>query len=243
MRSQPPSRDSVRSALDGSFLSEVSKPVAQAVIRDSVLHRVRAGELFMAQTESQRSGIVVSGLVRVFVSFLDGRERTLREVVPGGAVGIAALGGLPNAVNVQALVDSHVLDIQPESLAELASTESSLAMALLREVSLRLRDTEAMIAAEFGPVRQRLARRLIDVALETPEEPAIARLSHNKLSIQLGCSREWISKTLAAFRREGLVGVHEGHIRLLDPIGLQAVARGWSALDGGEWQPADARKV
>lgn len=197
----------------------------------------------MAQTEDQRSGIVVAGLVRVFVSLLDGRERTLREVIPGGAVGIAAFSGLPNAVNVQALVDSHVLDIQPELLTRLASTESSLAMALLREVSLRLRDTEAVMAAEFGPVRQRLARRLIDAALETPEEPAVASLNHGKLSIELGCSREWITKTLAAFRREGLVVVHEGHIRLLDPVRLQAVARAWSALDGGESQPSEASEL
>ncbi len=243
MKLQPPNQDSVRSALERSFLRDVSAPVAGAIVREAVMHRVRAGELFMAQTEDQRCGIVVSGLVRVYVSLLDGRERTLREVVPGGAVGVAAFSGLPNAVNVQGLVDSHVLDIQPELLTALAFTESTLAMALLREVSLRLRDTEALMAAEFGPIRQRLARRIIDAALETPEEPRVARLNHSRLSVQLGCSREWVTKTLAAFRREGLVTVHAGHIRLLDPVRLQAVAHAWSALDGGESQPAEASEM
>lgn len=242
MSTQPPNRDSLRTALAHSFLREVPAPVGEAVIRDAVVHRIRAGELFMAQTEEQRSGIVVSGLVRVFVSLLDGRERTLREVLPGGAVGIAAFSGLPNAVNVQALVDSHVLSIEPKRLTELAATEPSLAMALLREVSMRLRDTEELMTAELGPIRQRLARRLLEAALETPEEPAVAQLNHTKLSVQLGCSREWVTKTLASFRREGLVGIHEGHIRLTDPVRLQAVARAWSALDGAA-APAEAREM
>lgn len=215
-----------------SFLGEVAPPLAETIVRDAVLHRVRAGELYMTQEERGRCGIVVSGLMRVFVARGNGQERTLREVEPGAAVGVGGFAGLPNSVNVQALVDSSVLDLDGDALTALAAREPSLAMALLREVTLRLRDTEAVLAAELGPIRQRLARRLLNAAA-TAAEPEVARIGHAALADQLACSREWITKSLAAFEREGLVAPEgRSRIRLLDPLRLHAVARGLPPIIG-----------
>lgn len=232
-RAQLPNPDLIRAALSISFLRNLAPATTDYLLRGALLSRVRAGDVFIVQAEEHRCAIVVDGLVRVFVALVTGHERTLREVEPGGAVGISAFSGLPSAINAQAVVDSHVLDIDPERLTNAAATESTLAMALLHEVSARLRDTEELMAAELGPIRQRLARRLLDLALESRDEPDIARVGHAELAEQLGCSREWVTKTLATLRVEGLIEPEARHrIHLLDPIGLHALARAWRTMEG-----------
>lgn len=223
----------MREALAKSFLADVPAATSRAVLGTAIAARVRAGELFIEQYAPHRCGIVINGLMRVFVSLPDGRERTMREVGPGGAVGIAAFSGRPNSASVSAIVDSHVLELDPHALTETAASDAGLSMALLHELSQRLDDTQLLMTAELGPIRQRLARRLLDAAAETRDDPAVAHITHTELAEQLGCSRESITRALARLRADGLVESARGRaIRLLDPVGLHLVARAWDALDG-----------
>lgn len=234
-RAKFPGTTVVRDIVARSFLRDVPPPVANRLIRDAVVHNARAGEVFIVQSEGQRCAIVLTGLVRVFVALDTGQERTLREVTPGGAVGIAAFSGQPSIINAEAIVDSDLLEIDPERLSRHASQEPALAMALLREVSARLRDTEQVMTAEFGPIPQRLARKLLDSAAETRDEPAVARVSHAELGAQLGASREWITKVLADLQRQGLIELAgRRRIRVTDPHRLLAMARAWHTLTGPE---------
>ncbi|HEX2766710.1 MAG TPA: Crp/Fnr family transcriptional regulator [Candidatus Limnocylindria bacterium] len=231
----------VHEALAGSFLRGVSQSTVETLMRRAVTHHVRAGEVFIVQSGGQRCAIVLTGLVRVFIVLENGNERTVGEVMPSGAVGIAAFTGLPSNINVQAILDSDVLEMDPAQLTGQASLDATLAVALLREVSARLRDTEQQMAAEFGPVAQRLSRRLLDSAAEAREEPAVAHVSHAELALQLGCSREWITKLLADFQRRALIQL-EGRrrIRVTDPLGLLAMSR---AADAGPVTRLDSRSV
>lgn len=231
---QPPTKADVQRALAASFLADVDAQTARAVTETGTLHLVRAGEIFIGQAETHRCGIIVNGLARVFLSLTDGREKTVREVTMGAAVGVAALTGIPNPVSVQAVVESHVLDLDPRALIARAERVPSLAMAIAREVTHRLHDTYRVMAVEFGNVRQRLARLLIDLAAGRPEEPAIVTASHPELAARLGCSREWVTRTLAAFRRDGLVATERDRILLLDPMRLHVVANAWRTIPGVE---------
>ena len=236
--SQPSIHTALREALANSFLADVSPATCRTILDSSVVARLRAGELFIEQYEAHRCAIAISGLLRVFVSLPDGRERTMAEVGLGGAVGIAAFSGRPNSASVSAIVDSHVLELDPRALTETASSDAPLAMALLHEVSRRLDDTQMLMTAELGPIRQRLARRLLDAAAETRDGPDLAYVSHAELAEQLGCSREWVTRSLSRLRADGLVASIRGRaIRVLDPIGLHLVAKAWDALDGAE-EPA-----
>lgn len=231
---QVPSRAVVKEALARSFLADIDPAIAQSLTHDAVVYRARAGETFLGQDEEQRCAIMVNGLGRVFLILPDGREKTVRDVQSGAAVGVAALTGLPNAVSVQAVTDSHLLDLDPERLAKLALRDVGLAMAIAREVTRRLHDTYALMAGELGPVRQRLARLLLDRAAETRDDPAVARISHPELALQLGCSREWVAKNLAGLRRDGVLRTERDQIRLLDPVRLHLIANAWQTIDGAE---------
>ena len=59
-----------------------------------------------SEAEAERFGVLVRGLLRVYMHASDGRQVTVRSVRPGDVLGAPALVGGPAPVFVQALTDS-----------------------------------------------------------------------------------------------------------------------------------------
>jgi CRP-like cAMP-binding protein len=223
-------REAVVAAVGTSFLGGLPEPILTALQFGAILHHVAAGLVFIEETEPNWVGIIVSGLARVYLDPPDGPELTVRYVRPGSAVGVAALAGTEYPVSVRAITPCRVLQLDLNQVRMVVEREPTAAAAVGRELAARLFDTYQELATlARGSVRQRLAGQLLEVIDEDVEtgrqgHPLTVTRTHQELAAAIGSAREVVSKTLAAFAREGMVELGRGTIHLLDPVQLHLVA-------------------
>lgn len=170
--------------------------------------------------------LLVSGLVRVFVLAPDGRTLTVRYVRPGGLMGALSLYAPDYALpaTTQAVVDSRFLSFPAATVRHAAETSPDVAQALLTELSQRVQTFVDEIAwGAFASVRQRVARRLLDLAAEGMQgKEMVARVSQAQLAAECGTVRGVVVRELQKLRAQGLVATRRDMIAVLDPAGLLA---------------------
>ena len=212
--------------LAASFLGDLETPLVDAIRQHSVVHHHQSGDIVVSETDGDWTGILLSGMVRVFLRTPAGRQVTLRHVRPGGSIGIGALLGA-GAVSAQAVTDCAVMHLDHAQVLRLAEQHASLAIAISRELSIRLTETyREVVLREQGSLRQRLARQLLHFAGEIdPERPLVLPMSHEELADAVGSAREVVSRHLARFRSEEILALDRGQITLVDPVRLEETAR------------------
>ena len=120
--------------------------------------------------------LVISGVVRVFVTAPDGRTMTIRYCRPGALIGAPSLFAAPYAMPAptQALVDVELLRMSPTIARRAAERDVRVAISLLGELSERvLTFVWEISGSAFATVRQRVARHLLDLASERLPETGI----------------------------------------------------------------------
>jgi CRP/FNR family transcriptional regulator len=217
----------VRAAIGSSHLAGVPEPLLAPLIEDAVRLVVPAGSLVRREGErGPHLELVISGLVRVFVSSPDGRTLSVRYCRSGALVGVVSLfqpsyvmpGGL------QALVDTELLVLRAAAVRAMSDRERAVADALIAELSERVYRFVAEIpGASFATVRQRVARHLLDLASDRQQGSLlVAAVSQQAMAEAVGSVREVVVRALGELRREGLVETGAGGIRILDPDRLAA---------------------
>jgi CRP-like cAMP-binding protein len=212
-------------SLGGSFLATLEPSLTDSICQRAVVHHHRSGDTIVSETEGRWSGIVLSGVARVFLRTEAGRQVTIRHARRGATIGIATLLG-EGSVSAQAVTDCAVMKFDPEHVLHLARTHPALALAIAREVSAVLIDTQReIVIREQGSVRHRIARHLLTFAGEfDPEKPLVVPMSHEELADSVGSAREVVTRHLARFQADGLVTLDRGQITLVDPVGLDDAA-------------------
>ncbi len=191
------------------------------------MYHHRGGDIIMSDADVAWTGIVLSGMARVFLRTPSGRQVTLRHARPASSIGIGALLG-EAAVSAQAVTECEVMRLDAAHVLRLAEQDASLAMAIAREVSARLIETyREMVTREQGSVRQRLARQLLHFAgeVEPPGRPLVLVLSHEEVADAVGSAREVVSRHLARFQAEQMLTLDRGQITLTDPVRLDQAAK------------------
>lgn len=206
---------------------------------------LRPGELFARPSDRpSRGGVVMDGLVRVFVMSLDGRRLTVRYARPGAMAGlISGLGARPAPVYVQAVTASRMLELPIDRLRALAEQHVEIAWAIAREVSTRLAETiESVADASFGTLRSRIARHILDLVVENDDDGRpYAVASQQELADSVGTVREVISRLIAQLRDEGLVDTSRRRITIIDADAFATLSGTWrpDAL----WDPGGSGQV
>ncbi|MEV0688119.1 Crp/Fnr family transcriptional regulator [Nocardia sp. NPDC050378] len=213
--------------------------VSDVLLDHALESTVRAGEVFYRGShhcETALLAMVVRGLLRFYLHVPDGRSVTVRYAGRGELIGVRglALGGaaepasraLGGALNGEALQDSRVLLLPRTEVARAARTRPALAWALMQEVAEQaMRDQELIATNVFSPVRARVARHLLPLAVRDGGHLVVA-VSHQEIAAAIGSVREVVSRALCAFQDEGLLERRERRLVLLDPAGLHAAAIG-----------------
>lgn len=217
----------VTDALAVSSLRGLPREVADRLIEGSLLRKVAAGTTTHREGDPAFVELVVSGLIRGYVSGPDGRTMTIRYCRPGALMGTATLFNerRPRAHgNLTALVESRVLALSPATVHALAERDSRVVRALLNETSARVAEYISEIeASSFATIRQRLARHLLDLAAEQQvATQLVASASQDQLAGAIGTVREIVVRILHDMRREGLVRTKRGRVELLDARRLDA---------------------
>ena len=172
--------------------------------------------------------IVGSGQVKVVLIGEDGREVILSVLGEGSFFGeLALLDDEPRSAHVIAMEDSSVLALRREDFQARLRSSPEVAIALLRELSSRLRRADEKIGGlVLLDVNGRVAELLLRLADEEGGERITRKLTHHTVAQMIGSSRETVSRTMRDFVERGLIHVTRKDITITDRAALMQAARG-----------------
>ncbi len=219
----------VEAAFERSHLSSLPEPVRENLLATANLLQLPAGGRLHREGDAvAHLQLMVSGLLRVYVTALDGRTLTVRYCRPGSILGAVSLFSSPFSMpaSVQAVTDAEVLSLSAAAMREVADRDVAVARALIDELSDRVMSFIAEIPGNaFATVRQRVARHLLDLATTTQRGAELrVTISQQALADSVGSVREVVVRALRELRDAGIVETGSEGIVLLDPVQLSTEA-------------------
>jgi CRP/FNR family transcriptional regulator, cyclic AMP receptor protein len=220
----------VQSAVSLSHLRDLPADVLDDLLTGAVRVRISAASVFHREGEgAPHLELVVAGLVRAYVTAPDGRTMTVRYCRPGALLGMISLftPGFTMPGNVQALVDAELLALSPAVARRAAAHDIRVTRAFLREQSERaISFLYEVPGSAFATVRQRVARHLLDLALESGPQ-LVVRVSQQQLAEAAGTVREVVVRVLRDLRTAGIVRTERDRIVIVD-LGRLIAEQGWN---------------
>ena len=219
----------VQDAVRASHLRDLPSEILGELFRGAVRSRVAAGAMAHRALEGdQYIELVITGVIRIFVTAPDGRTMTIRYCRSGELLGAMSLFSdeFTEPATKQALVDTQLLKMSPATVRDLAQRDLRVARALLVELSERARNfVQEIPGTAFASVRQRVARQLLDLAAadrcdEDPNGELAVRLTQQDLADACGTVREVVVRALRQLRDAGIVRTERDRIVLVDPARL-----------------------
>jgi CRP/FNR family transcriptional regulator, cyclic AMP receptor protein len=218
----------VSSAVSMSHLRGLLGEVLDELMGGAIRTRIPAGSVMHREGETARHlYLVVSGVVRVFVTSPDGRTMTVRYCRPGALIGAMSLFGTEFTMpgTTQALLDAELLKMDPDVVRDLAERDVRVARAFLSELSERAWSfIHEIPGSTFATVSQRVARHLLDLASEQGSDRGtrdlIVAVTQQELADAVGTVREVVVRVLRELRGEGVLRTERDRIVLIDPARL-----------------------
>ncbi len=223
------------------LFSNTDKYSLDLLARSSTVIRHNAeSTIFSAGDEPDGLRVIMSGMVRIWISDVEGRELTLSLLEQGDPFGeIALLDGLPRSANATALENSQCLFLPKEAMKVALEKSPEFARHLIQLLcEILRRNTEAMGAFAFLGLDGRLAQKLHDLALAHAELEGHGghfrrKFSQNELAQMLGVTREALNKRLKALAHDGLIAQNNGFISIPNLPALANRARASERLAKG----------
>lgn len=190
--------------------------------------RYPRGSMVLAQGDSGESlYLIAAGQVKVVLIHEDGREVILSVLGEGAFFGeMALLDQEPRSAHVVAMTDSMLLQLRREDFQARLRSGPDVAIALLRELSRRLRRADETIASlMLLDVNGRIANLLLELADEEGGERITQRLTHATIGQMVGASRETVSRTMRSLVNREILRVSRREILLLDRRALLMAAQ------------------
>jgi CRP/FNR family transcriptional regulator len=232
--------DRVRAAVEVSHLRSLPGATVDKLTAGARRLRVDAGAILHWEGDgTAHLDLVVMGLVRVFVTALDGRTMTVRYVRSGGLLGAVSLFSSPFVLpaTIQAVTDAELLRLQPLTVRQAADTDVRVARVLIDELTDRvLAFIPEIPGSAFASVRQRVARHLMDLASDSPTGGVlVAGIGQQELADAVGTVREVVVRALRQLRQTGLIRTGRDGVTILDPerLAAEAYPGGTRARDHG----------
>lgn len=184
--------------------------------REQVLHEV--GE------PVQRVFFLTEGIVSLTLTCQQGIDFELSIIGNEGLVGERAmLGGSRGVVRSQVQIAGHALQMPSDVLREEFRRGGVLQDLLLRQIDARLIETsQVALCNHLHPIEQKLARWLLTICDRAHQTEL--DLTQEFIGRMLATRRAGVTVAAGMLRKQGLVDYKRGHISILDPHGLEAIA-------------------
>ncbi len=215
-------------AIDEAFaktvLGTLPPATRDAITQGAVRIDLPAGTTLYRDEDEPRCGLIIAGLIRIYMISPDGRQITVRYARDGELLGIAAIVGGPAPVSAQVLTDATLVMLNHQTLQLLAQTEPRVGWVIAQEVTRRLYDTlEALAGEAFGSLRQRVARHLLDLAASRQQgRSLVVKVTQQELADAVGSVRPVIARIIRDLRAEGIITTTSDGIVVLKPAELHA---------------------
>ena len=218
----------IEAAIGLGPLARYPRRVVDQWLAQAVRIETPPGTSIYQENDEPQVGLVVEGIIRLYMTAPDGRQVTVRYARPGQLIGVPALIGGPAPVSASMLTRSVVLMLPVGALRSTAHEHAEVAWLFAEEVCRRLYDSlEGLAGNAFGTLTERVCRHLLDVASPGPTPDTLtAEVTQQDLANAVGSSRVPVARILAELRTEGLIATHSGHIELTDPLAVHE--RAWA---------------
>lgn len=206
-------------------LAEAELAAFAALLRE---RRYPKGSLILSQGDpGEALYLIAAGQVKVVLIHEDGREVILSVLGENSFFGeMALLDQEPRSAHVVAMTDSLLLQLRREDFQARLRHGPDVAIALLRELSRRLRRADETIASlMLLDVNGRIANLLLELADEEGGTRITRRLTHATIGQMVGASRETVSRTMRSLVNRNVLRVSRREILLLDRDALRLAAQ------------------
>jgi CRP/FNR family transcriptional regulator len=159
---------------------------------------------------------VLDGVLRFFKVSEAGREMTLHRVLPGEPCIMAAicvLGSLKYDFSVEIQKKSKLAIVSPETFKTLMDRSEAFKTFIFQVLANKLVssiDTIEMV--NFISIEQ----RILSYLQQNVDEKRVLKTTHENIAIELGSTREVISRNLGKLQKRGVVELKRGHIKLIE---------------------------
>jgi CRP/FNR family transcriptional regulator, cyclic AMP receptor protein len=219
------------------LFSALADPVLRR-LAGTLTERAYTGGATIMRAEEPGNGhfyIVAEGEVAVVLQTADGKETVLATLLPGEFFGeMSILDEAPRAATARAVKAARVMVLRREDFKRYLHECPDLAYALLTEMNRRLRQSNRKVAGlSYQSMQARVAAMLMrlteDRGVRQKEAGLIRVLIRNRptqqfLAEMAGTTRESVSRTLAAWGRQGLVRARGCDLFILEEEQIKAMA-------------------
>lgn len=228
---------------DAPLFGQLSPPVLDEVAEHFRVKRVARGDfVFLEGAPATSLNVLAQGRVKVIRETDDGREVILRLIQPSEIFGGA--GGWGEATypaSARAQEEAVVLQLAADSFSNLIAHQPAFALAVVHELSQRLRTAEARIRElQTERVERRIARALLRLAnksgVKTDRGIELgSALTRQDLAELSGTTLSTASRTLSAWDQQGIIAAGRERVSILRPHLLVSIAEDLAPL--GEPEP------
>ncbi|MSR01723.1 MAG: Crp/Fnr family transcriptional regulator [Gemmatimonadetes bacterium] len=220
-----PSSDFLKAIPLFRHLGEEELLALAGLLRESVLAK---GTVIVTQGDpGDTLFLIADGQVKVAVFGEDGREVILSVLTEGRFFGeMALLDDEPRSAHVIAMTDASLWQLRRDDFRSRLRASPDLAIAMLRELSRRLRRADETIASlALLDVNGRIAHLLLGMAREEGGNRITRKMTHATIAQMVGASRETVSRTMRSLAIRGVIVMNRKEIVIQDPDQLRTAAR------------------
>lgn len=181
--------------------------------------------LFFEGDPGEGFHFVISGQIRIVKTSDDGREHTIKIMHPGEVFAeVLLFSNLPYPATAVAAESAKVGVIKNSDLEKLILTNNQLALQLIKALSKRLLYAQRKIKElALSDVSTRTADTLLGLAREHGQQNEKGHIVINldlprqELANLVGTTRESVTRTLSAMKRDGLIEFTGRRLIILAP--------------------------
>ncbi|HAO99797.1 MAG TPA: Crp/Fnr family transcriptional regulator [Fibrobacteres bacterium] len=194
----------------------------------------RGETIFNQADNSETFFLIAKGSVKVLLAGEDGREAILATLGEGDFFGeMALLDGEPRSATVRAVAKTRLLVIHREDFLLCLKKHPDLALALLSEMSRRLRAADRQISSlalmrVYGRVATTLLKLMEErgMRVRTREGKPIVvihgRPTHQTIAAMSGTTRETVTRVFKALEERGAIATDRKSLVILEEDRLRS---------------------
>jgi CRP/FNR family transcriptional regulator, cyclic AMP receptor protein len=217
----------LKKLIENGFLASASDVLKQLMAELATEKRLEKGEVLFEQGDPGETLYAIgSGTLEFSVLSPDGRKLILDVMSKGAIFGeIALFSPGPRTATVIALERATVWGIKNADVLASMNERPELGVDMIQLAGRRMRWMGQQLRDQvFLPLSMRLAQKILYLAKHNGADDNTLKLSQAELAEFVGVSRESVSKTLAIWKREGVIDLSRGSLRILEQENLEKIA-------------------
>ena len=219
-------RDEMKVACSSCNLRELCMPVG---LSDEEMSRIdeviaarrkvrRKTPLFRTGEKFQALYAIRTGVFKTCVTAEDGRDQVTGFQMAGEIVGLDGIVNDQHTCDAIALEDAEVCVMPFDRISEVGALQQHLHRVMSREI---VREHGVMLLLGTMRAEERLAAFLLNLvqrlqARGFSRSELVLRMTRQEIGSYLGLKLETVSRTFSRFAEDGIIDVHQRHVRILD---------------------------